>query len=314
MCHEPPCSSGYNLPSMAITLSDLPELLRLLEQHPEWRQALRLVLLGEELLQMPHLLQQLIAAQQEVVEVLHRHEQQIAELIQVQRQILETQQRHEQTLQRHEQQILETQQRHEQTLQRQQEMLQRQQETLQRHEETLQRHEDTLTQVLEVQRQHSEILAQVLQVQLQHTQAIQELRSYVGNLTQSLGLTIEENAEDMLLYVMEKKGWRLVQGPHSLSTEGELDLIAVFEDELGQTHTVLMEVKMRLSRSTVEQWADRMRSEGFQSRLRAQGFEPPFYPYLFGFRVDMTAEEAARVRQVGLITSRGEIVEPVVLL
>lgn len=273
---------------MAITLADLPELVRLLEQHPEWREALRLVLLGEELLTMPQLLRQVIETQHQLVEqvaeivaVQQRHEQQLAEIIRVQH--------------RHEEQIAE--------------LIRVQHQIL----ETQQRHEQQIAELIATQHHHSRLLTEILEVQRRHTQEIQELRSYVGSLTQSLGLSIEENAEDMLLYVMEKKGWKLVQGPNSISTDGELDLIAVFEDATGQQHTVLMEVKMRLSRSAVEQWSDRMRSEGFLNRLRAQGFEPPYHPYLFGFRVDVTAEEAARARMVGLITSRGELVEPEVI-
>jgi len=38
---------------MSIASKDLPVLLKLLEQHPEWREALRALLFSEELLQMP---------------------------------------------------------------------------------------------------------------------------------------------------------------------------------------------------------------------------------------------------------------------
>jgi hypothetical protein len=77
---------------MAITTSDLPELVRLLQQHPEWREALRLILLGEELLNLPHLVSQVVQGQQEivgvlqeVVRILQRHEQLIGQLIEGQR-------------------------------------------------------------------------------------------------------------------------------------------------------------------------------------------------------------------------------------
>jgi len=38
---------------MSIAAKDLPTLLALLEQHPEWREALRVLLLSEDLLRMP---------------------------------------------------------------------------------------------------------------------------------------------------------------------------------------------------------------------------------------------------------------------
>jgi Holliday junction resolvase-like predicted endonuclease len=112
---------------------------------------------------------------------------------------------------------------------------------------------------------------------------------------------------------MERKGWRLIRGPNSLSLDGEIDLIAVFEDETGQQRTVLMEVKLRLSRREVEAWADRVRSEGFIQQLQEHGFAAPYYPYVFGFRIDVAADEMARRRRMGLMTSRGEIVEPEVI-
>jgi Holliday junction resolvase-like predicted endonuclease len=142
---------------------------------------------------------------------------------------------------------------------------------------------------------------------------VRELRSEMGRMTQTLGLTMEEHAEDVLITVMERKGWRLIRGPNSLSLDGELDLIAVFEDEMGQQRTVLMEVKLRLSRREVEAWTDRVRSEGFLQQLQEQGFAAPYHPYLFGFRIDVAADEMARRRRMGLMTSRGEIVEPEVI-
>jgi len=112
---------------------------------------------------------------------------------------------------------------------------------------------------------------------------------------------------------MERKGWKLVRGPNSLALNGELDLIAVFEDTDGQQRTVLMEVKLRLSRREVEAWAHRGRSEGFIRKLQEQGFRAPYHPYLFGFRIDVAADDAARHARMGLITSRGELLEPEVI-
>jgi hypothetical protein len=38
---------------MSFTIDDFPDLLRLLEAHPEWRAELRRVLLGDEILALP---------------------------------------------------------------------------------------------------------------------------------------------------------------------------------------------------------------------------------------------------------------------
>jgi hypothetical protein len=48
---------------MPFTIDDFPDLLRLLDQHPEWRAELRRHVLGDELPELPALARQLIEAQ-----------------------------------------------------------------------------------------------------------------------------------------------------------------------------------------------------------------------------------------------------------
>ncbi|MBI2911230.1 MAG: hypothetical protein HYY05_03745 [Chloroflexi bacterium] len=48
---------------MAFTVADFPDLLRLLEEHPEWRAELRRHVLTDELLELPALVRQLAEAQ-----------------------------------------------------------------------------------------------------------------------------------------------------------------------------------------------------------------------------------------------------------
>ncbi len=59
---------------MPFTVEDFPDLIRLLEQHPEWRAELRRQVLSDELLALPELVRQLVDAQA-------RTDQRIAELI-----------------------------------------------------------------------------------------------------------------------------------------------------------------------------------------------------------------------------------------
>ena len=62
---------------MAFTVEEFRDLIRLLEQQPEWRAELRRLLLSEELLTLPQLVQELAQAQK-------RTEDQIARLVQAQ--------------------------------------------------------------------------------------------------------------------------------------------------------------------------------------------------------------------------------------
>lgn len=62
---------------MAFTVSDLHDLISLLEQKPEWKVELRKVLLGDELLQMPAMLRELIELVHGVIERQDRMEKRL---------------------------------------------------------------------------------------------------------------------------------------------------------------------------------------------------------------------------------------------
>jgi len=85
---------------MAITVNDLHDLIRLLEEHPEWRAEMRRVLLTDELLQLPDLVRDLIEAQR-------RTEQQLAELVEITRQHSQLMAQYSQQLAQHSQIIAE---------------------------------------------------------------------------------------------------------------------------------------------------------------------------------------------------------------
>ncbi len=65
---------------MAFTVSDLQDLLEILRTKPEWKEALRRELLGEELLALPRLLYDLIKVVEEMNKRLYRVEQDVAVL------------------------------------------------------------------------------------------------------------------------------------------------------------------------------------------------------------------------------------------
>ncbi len=72
---------------MPFTVEDLQDLLRLLEQHPEWKGVLRASLLGEELLRVPEILRelaekvrQLAEAQRQTEEAQRRTEERVGRL------------------------------------------------------------------------------------------------------------------------------------------------------------------------------------------------------------------------------------------
>ncbi len=331
---------------MAFTLTELEEMMRLLQENPSKREALRYILLGEELLRLPEQLAQLTTVVAELVESFRRLEYQTAEHTRILQSVLQVQQEHSQKLDQHSQkldqhsQILEQ---HTQELREIREVQQEHSRKLDQHTQILEQHSQELREIREVQQEHSRKLDQHTQILEQHTQKhdqhtqildqhtqelreirqeiqefrqqhsreIAEIRQYIEQVANAYGLTLEGEAEEALAYLAQQKGWRFVQEPHNFRFNGyEIDLIAVCEDEQGQRFTVLVEVKARLVSRVVREWANRSRSANFRKRLQALGYPSPYYMYIMAFRFDPRAEETARKNKVGLFTGRGERVEP----
>lgn len=67
---------------MPFTVSEFRDLLRILEEHPEWRAEMRRVLLGDELLQLPTLVQRIVDTQAHTDELVQMLVQQMGILTQ----------------------------------------------------------------------------------------------------------------------------------------------------------------------------------------------------------------------------------------
>ncbi len=253
---------------MAFTLNDLEEMMRLLQENPEKREALRLILLGEELLRLPEQFAQLVAVVERLVEAIQRIEARLERL----------------------------------------------EQSDERTQTRLDRLEQTQQQMLVQIETNTRDIAEVKQVQQQMIQEMREMRQYVERIANAYGLTLEEEAQDALEYLAHLKGWRFIKEPHPLRSDLEVDILAICEDAQGQTFTVVVEVKARLARRTVREWANRVRAEGFRQRLAEMGYPAPYLVYMMGFRVDPQTEETARELGVGLYNSRGERLEPAPIL
>ena len=157
---------------------DEKAILRALEKRAEVREAIRRQILHDEFLQLPELVRQLIEAQQHNEAQLQEHNRLI-------RQLIESQQRHEAILQEHSrllQQLIESQQRHEAILQEHTRQLQEHSRLLQQLIESQQRHEAILQ---EHARQLQELTAQVrrvVEVQEQLARDIHEIKKWQSDL------------------------------------------------------------------------------------------------------------------------------------
>ncbi len=141
-------------------------------------------------------------------------------------------------------------------------------------------------------------------------QKVDNLARELGGLKASIGASFEEEATSVTETVMRLKGYRLLEEAHSLRLNGEVDVILRVEDSQGRRLTVVAEAKTRLSRRNVLTWAQRMRSAGWQKKLRQAGYEGPYLAYVYGIRADLAAKEAVRETGLGLIKGEGEIIPP----
>jgi len=150
---------------------DEKAILRALEKRAEVREAIRRQILHDEFLQLPELVRQLIEAQQ-------RNAAQQQENSRLIRQLIESQQRHEAILQEHSrllQQLIESQRQHEAILQEHSRLLQQLIESQQQHEAILQEHSRLLQQLIESQRQHEAILREHSRQLQEHSRLLQQL-------------------------------------------------------------------------------------------------------------------------------------------
>lgn len=119
-----------------------------------------------------------------------------------------------------------------------------------------------------------------------------------------------EEAESVILALLEEKGYRLTAEPFSLALDGQVDVVMSLEDPAGQKVWAVVEAKARLGHRQVRDWGQRMHSKGWHRRLAAEGVAAPYLVYAFGIRVDPGAISAAEEQGIGLATGRGERVPP----
>ncbi len=329
---------------MAFTVSDFSDLVRLLAEHPEWQVELRRLILTEDLLKLPAIVQELAEAQRRTEEqvgklagaVAHleervsRLEAAVAELAEAQRRAEEQVGRLAGAMAHLEEQVsrleavvaelAEAQRRAEERLSHLEAVVAELVEAQRRGEERLSHLEAVVAELAEAQRRGEErmarleaAVAELVEAQRRAEERMARLEAgmeAMGRFQAALGATIEEEAESVLLTMLEEKGYRLLSEPSTLTLDGEIDIVVPVQDPSGTTLWVIVEVKTRLSRRVVQDWARRMRSAGWQERLRAAGVSGPYMVYIFGIRMDQHTVEAVREQGIGLLTGRGERIPP----
>lgn len=281
---------------MPFTVSDFQDLLEILQRHPEWRARLLETLLGEEFLALPQQVQLLMQAQQRV-------EEQLAALTSEVRALAETQKRLAEEFAAY----------RVQTDQAIRELAEAQRRTEQEfaayRAQTDARFAELSQAVRELAESHKRLTEEFIAYRSSTDRRLDELSKELKNLAARVGMSLEEEAEDMVWWVLKQKGYRFAAGYRSARFDGEVDVVLIGETPEGESISVVIESKTRLGRGDVSAWVQRVQSDSFRLGLQAAGFSPPYLPYLFAMRPDPAAVEAAKESGIGLVNTRGEVVE-----
>ena len=305
---------------MSLSIEQLRALLRAIEEYPELREELRRHVLTQELLALPIEMQrrgqQLDRIEQDLRELRNttlRHEELLARLVTLA-------ERHDERLAR----LEELAQRHDERLAELTEITARLAATSERHEQELaalralaERHDERIAELTEIttrlaatSERHEQRLEELTITAERHERTLRQIRSELASVTVTISAMVEADAADALVATLERKGYTIKQNPWSVAVNGELDLAALVVDPQGQEHWVVVEVKVQLHRRDIRNWARKLTTKSFLSRLAREAVEPPFLAYVYGQRIYRDALQTAASLGLGVLSRRGELVEP----
>ncbi len=331
---------------MPFTISEFEDLLQILQQHPEWRARLLDTLLGEEFLALPHQVQLLIQAQQRTDEQLAALAAEVRALAEEQRRLAEEFASYRLQTDQSIRELVESQKRlaeefasyRLQTDQSIRELVESQKRLAEEFASYRLQTDQSIRELVESQKrlaeefvayraqtdarfaELSETVRELAEAQKKLTEEfiayrsstdrrLDEISKELRNLAAHVGMSLEEEAEDMVWWVLKQKGYRFAAGYRSARFDGEVDVVLIGETPEGESISVVIESKTRLGKGDVYAWAQRVQSDSFRLGMQAAGFSPPYLPYLFAMRPDPAAVEAAKESGIGLVDTRGEVVE-----
>lgn len=281
---------------MAFEVEDYLALLRLLEEHPEWRAELRRLLLTDELLALPQIVRELAEAQR-------RTEEQLRALVEAQRRTEERVGRVEERVGRLEERV----ERVEERVERVEERVGRVEERVGRVEERVERVEERVGRV-EVE------LAALAEAQRHTNEALQALAESQRRLTDTVGdlkgRMLEQTYRDKATAYFDAILRRLqVVNPYELeealraylSEEEFLDLLQLDLLIRGQPRQQpeISELWLVVEVSAVVDQGDVERARRRATLLRRAGYRA--IPMVAGERLTQGAEESTREQQVAVL-------------
>ncbi|GIV08709.1 MAG: hypothetical protein KatS3mg019_0800 [Fimbriimonadales bacterium] len=156
---------------MAFTVQDFEDMMRILEQNPEWKERMRQAILTPELLDLPKVVNQLVEAVRELTQAQRQSEARITRLEGLVAQLVEAQRRTDETIA----QLMEAQRRTDETVAQLVEAQRRTDETVAQLVEAQRRTDETVAQLVEAQRRTDETVAQLMEAQRRTDETVAQL-------------------------------------------------------------------------------------------------------------------------------------------
>jgi len=281
---------------MAFEVEDYLALLRLLEEHPEWRAELRRLLLTDGLLALPQIVRELAEAQR-------RTEEQLRALVEAQRRTEERVGRVEERVGRLEERVERVEERVgrvEERVGRVEERVGRVEERVERVEERVGRVEVELAALAEAQRHTNEALQALAESQRRLTDTVGDLKGRMLEQTYRDKATAYFGAILRRLQVVNPYELEEALRAH-LSEEEFLDLLQLDLLIRGQPRQQpeISELWLAVEVSAVVDQGDVERARRRATLLRRAGYQ--VIPLVAGERLTQGAEEATREQQVAVL-------------
>ncbi len=180
--------------------------------------------------------------------------------------------------------------------------------------------EEAVARLIEAQTRLEEQVALLVRTQeqiLRRLEHLEGIKKDFEDYKAKFGATLEEEAETMVRWVLEQKGYRpighgypLILPVYEEGESGEVDAVIPLQAPDQRIVWAIVEAKARQSSRAIQAWANRARSEGFRKRLAEAGIPGPYLVYAYGIRIDPACERMAETMRIGLVTGRGELVSP----
>ena len=285
------------------------DIIREIEHDDALRAQLRAVLLGDEFLQLPGIVKQLVAEVKELAVTQRSTAGEVKDLRAVVKELAQAQQSTDAVVK----ELAEAQRSTDASVKELREA-QRSTDASVKELAVAQRSTDAVVkELVEAQRSTDVAVKELREAQRSTDASVKELAEAqrstslkLDRLAEDVGEMAELSCANVLKTVAFWKGWTSLEDPLPIVTgSGEVDVRGHFDTPGGEV-VVLAEAKSRLRGKDVSKWAARFEEQAWRDRFLPPGFTGQALPYVYGTLIYADAIKEAKNLGIGLLGPEGE--------